>query len=68
MSQMRPVTVPKYDELSVKALIGDVMKIPELARFFPEQNYPGCLPEREYFFNVLNTTDPEYVRALIEHS
>ncbi len=35
MSQLRPVTVPKYDKLSVKNLITDVMSIPELAKFFP---------------------------------
>jgi hypothetical protein len=68
MTQLRPVTVPKYDELSVKNLIADIMTIPELAKFFPAQNYPGCLPEREYFFNVLNTIDPHYVQALITHA
>ena len=36
-SQIRPINVPRYDELSVVTLIKDVMAQPSLAKFFPEQ-------------------------------
>ena len=36
LPQIRPAEIPKYDELSVVNLISDVMKQPELAKFFPE--------------------------------
>ena len=36
LNQLRPIEVPKYDELSVVNLIGEVMKQKELAKFFPE--------------------------------
>ena len=58
MSQVRPVEIPKYDELSVVNLITDVMKQPDFAKFFPEQKTKANLPDRVYFFNILNTTDP----------
>jgi hypothetical protein len=45
--QLRPVEVPKYDELSVVSLIKDVMTQPELAKFFPQQRTITDLPERE---------------------
>jgi hypothetical protein len=66
--QLRPVEVPKYDELSVVSLITDVMAQPELAKFFPQQRTVADLPEREFFFNVVNTADPQYVSALIKHA
>lgn len=33
-SQLRPIDVPRYDELSVVELIDDVISQPELAKFF----------------------------------
>ena len=68
MSQVRPVEIPKYDELSVVNLITDVMKQPDFAKFFPEQKTKADLPDRVYFFNILNTTDPGYVNALLQHA
>ena len=67
-SQLRPIVVPKYDELSVVNLIGDVMKEKELAKFFPDQRTKADLPDREYFFNIVNTSDPDYLSALIKHA
>ena len=67
-AQLRPIEVPKYDELSVISLIGDIMKEKELSKFFPEQRTKADLPDREYFFNVVNTSDPDYLAALIKHA
>ena len=67
-AQLRPVEVPKYDELSVVSLIADIMKEKELAKFFPEQRTKADLPDRQFFFNVVNTTDPDYLAALLKHA
>jgi hypothetical protein len=67
-AQVRPIVVPKYDELSVVSLIGDVMKEKELAKFFPDQRTKADLPDREFFFNIVNTSDPDYLSALIKHA
>jgi hypothetical protein len=37
-------------------------------RFFPDKLPKGRLPDRDYFFNVLNTIREEYVQALIKHA
>ena len=68
MAQVRPIEVPKYDELSVVSLISEVVKEKEFAKFFPEQRTKADLPDREYFFNVINTTDPSYITALVKHA
>ncbi len=60
-SQIRAVSVPRYDELSVSSLISDVMTNKELSKFFPPQRTPADLPDREYFFSVLNTIEPDYL-------
>ena len=54
-AQLRPIVVPKYDELSVVNLIGDVMKEKDLVKFFPEQRTKADLSDREYFFNIVKT-------------
>jgi len=67
-AQLRPIEVPKYDELSVVNLIADIMKEKELAKFFPEQRTKADLPDRQFFFNVVNTSDPDYLAALLKHA
>ena len=62
-AQLRPIEVPKYDELSVISLIADIMKEKDLAKFFPEQRTKADLPDRQFFFNVVNTFDPDYLVA-----
>ena len=67
-AQLRPIDVSKYDELSVVSLIADIMKEKDLAKFFPEQRTKADLPDRQFFFNVVNTSDPDYHAALIKHA
>ena len=37
-------------------------------QYMPDPTPDGRLPEREYFWNVLNTLQQEYVQQLIEHA
>ena len=67
-SQLRPIEVPKYDELSIVSLFADIMKEKDLAKFFPEQRTKADLPDRQFFFNVVKTTDPDYLAALLKHA
>ena len=68
MSQLRPIEVPKYDELSVVSLIADIMKEKDLAKFFSEQRTKADLSDHRFFFNVVKTSDPVYLAALIKHT
>ena len=45
-TQLRPIEVLKYDELSVVSLIADIMKQKDLAKFFPDQRTKADLPDR----------------------
>ena len=60
--------MPLYDELSVKNIYPRVKDRPDIEAYFPYKLPQGRLPERQYFWNVLNTKVPEYVDALIKHA
>jgi hypothetical protein len=59
--QLRPISVPEYDELSVKNLWAEVIQDKELSQYFPSNITEKNLPPREYFFNVINTVQPNYI-------
>ena len=43
-------------------------KIPEFQIYFPDKWPKGRYPDREYFYNVLNTTHHNYCQRLIAHA
>ncbi len=67
-AQLRPISVPEYDELSVKNLWHEVVQDKDFAQYFPSSITEKSLPPREFFFNILNTVQPDYVAALIKHA
>lgn len=62
------ISVPKYDELSVKNLYGNLLQLPEMTQFFPDKYPKGRLCEREYLFNVANTIHPQAMKELIDYA
>ncbi len=62
------VNVPRYDELSVKKFWPLLQQDPAFMQYMPDPTADGRLPEREYFWNVFNTLQTEYVGRLIEHA
>jgi hypothetical protein len=65
--ELKQLTIPRYEELSVKNLYKDAMADPEISQYLPdlEQN-ASKLPEREFFFNILATIKPDYLKYIIE--
>ena len=68
IADVKFINVPMYDELSVKRLWPDMQNSPDFMRFFPDNLPKGRLPDRDYFFNVMNTVNPEYTSKLIQHA
>ena len=60
--------VPLYDELAVLALWPPMQKDAEFMKYMPSKLPKGRIPNREYFFNVLNTLKEGYVTSLLEHA
>ena len=59
---------PRYDEVSVHNLYDECMQLPQMALYFPDRYPKGRHCNRQYFFNVLATIQPEYCAALIRES
>ena len=37
-------------------------------KYFPTKLPKGRVPDREYFFNIMNTFQPQYVAQIIRHA
>ena len=61
-SAVQQIQVPHYDEVSVKNLYPQFKKDPTMMSFFPDKYPKDKGPPREYFFNILNTIHPEYLK------
>ena len=67
-SEMVFIQVPHYEELSVKALWPQVAGDEEISKYFPDQFAVGKGPGREYFFNIINTVQPDFLKQMVEHA
>ena len=54
-SEVKFISVPQYEELSVKSIYPLMSKDPSFMSYFPSKYAAGKGPPRDYFFNVLNT-------------
>ena len=60
------IVVPKYEELSVKNLYEDALSDPEVGGYLPELTMnSNRLPERDFFFGILGTIKPDYLKQII---
>ena len=68
LQDVKLISVPKYEELSVKNLFPHLKNDPNFMMYLPDKYPKGHPPDREYFFNVLNTLNPEYMSSVIKHA
>ena len=63
---VRSVVVPHYEELSINNIYADAMKDELIKDYLPElEQNSNRFPEREFFFGVLGTLRPLYLRKII---
>ena len=68
LSQIKWVNAPMYDEVSVVRIWPEMQEEEEFMQFFPASMPKGRLPDRTYFFNILNTVSEQYMQAIIRHA
>ena len=68
LKDVKWVNPPKYDEISVVNLYPKYQADADFMAFMPNHQPKGKLPDRAYFFNVLNTLYEEQVQKMIEHA
>ena len=68
LGEVNRINVPLYDELSVIKLWPMLKNDAKIAKYFPSKLAKGRFPDREYFFNIVNTFQSDYLQALIKHA
>ena len=65
-NEINKMSVPLYQEISVKSLYPDAMKDPLLSKYLPNPDQlSGKLPERDFFFGILCTLKQQYMKDII---
>ena len=63
------MVVPKYEELSVKNLYPDAIKDQVIGPYLPDLEMNSQrLPERDFFFGILGTLKPDYLKKIIDEA
>ena len=57
--------MPKYQELSVKSILEEVKTDSELMKYIDYYEDEKIRPERNFFFLVLGTLRPQYLKDAI---
>ena len=68
LNSVKRINVPKYDELSVLSFWPQMQQDEQFMLYFPTKFPKGRVPDREYFWNIMNTLMPEYTESLIKHA
>ena len=68
IAECKFVTVPQYDELGVKYIWPKFHGDSEVMQYLQDEYPKNRYPDRTYFYTILNTVHPEYVRDLIAHA
>jgi hypothetical protein len=59
--------VPKFPELSVKNMFEEAIRDPEVSTYLPDfEMNSKKYPERDFFFCVLASIKPDYLKQVIE--
>jgi hypothetical protein len=67
--EVKRITVPRYEELSVKNLYDDAMSDHDLSVYLPDRDQlSNKLPERDFFFGILGTIKPDYLTKIFDHA
>jgi hypothetical protein len=66
-TSVHSIVVPHYEELSVKNLYHDAMKDDLVKDYLPElEHNSNRFPERDFFFRILGTLRPQYLKKIID--
>lgn len=68
LNEVKQVNVPLFDELAVGKLWPLMQQNPGFMLYFPDRYPKGRLPDRSYFFNVMNTVEHNYLQDTIAHA
>ena len=66
LKDLKLISAPKYDEISVKNIYPTLVKLDGMADYFPDEFSKGRQCNHDYLFNIANTLHPNIVSNAIE--
>jgi 5'(3')-deoxyribonucleotidase len=68
MSEIKPVDVGSFPELSIKAMYKEFADRDDIKPYMPPKVNKNRTVDKEYFWNVVNTIAEEEVDAMVKHA
>ena len=68
LNMVKRINMPSFDEISVKELWPKMQDHEEFMRYFPSKFPKGRVPDKTYFFNIMNSVMEGYVASIIGHA
>jgi len=68
MTEVRFINPPAFDEIGIKALYDEALKMPGMSKYFPSKYAKSRQCDKSYFYNVWNSLYPEEVKEVINHA
>ncbi len=68
ISEIKHILVPKLDEMGVKQMLPIVAEDEAIKAYFPDEFFGNTLPNRQFFFNIINTMYPGYLDQLLQNA
>ena len=68
LNMVKRINMPSFDEISVKELWPQMQEHEEFMQYFPSKFPRGRVPDKTYFFNIMNTVMGGYVNSIIAHA
>ena len=65
VTEIKPIIVPKIEELSVPKVLQMVKSDKEICQYLPDGYFKKTVPDRTWFFNTINTLLPDFLPHLI---
>jgi hypothetical protein len=61
-------TIPNWPQLTVKRYYQEALALPMVADYLPDPTGKDeqRLPERDFFFKVLNSLHPDYIKTIVK--
>ena len=66
--EVKYISISHYEEISVKKLWFQLQDDPKFSKYFPKEYPEHKYPPRAYFYNILNTLYPEYLKKIYTHA
>ena len=68
LRQVKLISVPKFDEVSVKNLYEKLLDLEGMSAYFPDKFAKGRSCDREYMFNIANSLHEDVVGTILIHA